>query len=94
MMDWAQIATAAGTFIGAMVAAFFSRKSKAAAEKVRTEVEGPGDEPSLRQILVDHTKTTAAQFERIHRESGAVAHRIDKLETAVGKLESAKRGKA
>lgn len=97
-MDAAQIAAAAGTFIGAMVAAFFSRKSKASAEKIQSEVEGPGNQPSLRQMLVAQNQavernanSVATEFARTHRDSGAIMERVGRLEGRVDKLESGAR---
>jgi len=98
MMDIAQAAAAAGTFIGAMVGAFFARKAKSSTEKLRAEVEGPGNEPSLRQMLLSqnrviegHAATVATEFARTHRDSGAIMERVSRLEGRVDKLEKVHR---
>lgn len=80
-----------GTFIGsAAVAAFASWRALKKSTAIQTELNGPGDEPSLRKLIKDQGDALGAlsadikkDFGAVHVELDGVSQRIEKLERAV-----------
>lgn len=87
----------AAEFIGISVAAFLANRSRLQSTATHKEMAGPGDEPSLRELIkaqgaliqvqgaaiVSLSSDIRKDFGVVHVELDGVSQRIEKLERAV-----------
>lgn len=88
--DIAQYIGWAGAFTASVIAGVMSRRAQKGSDSVKKEMEGPGDEPSIRDLIKNctaelavHRSDVAIGFKLIHDDVTALKDRIISLETVV-----------
>lgn len=81
--EGAQIVALIGTAIGSGIAAYYSNRSEKRSKTVQTEVNGPGDEPSLRDMLKTAKQETFDQYQVLNTNLGFVSERLKQVEHLV-----------
>lgn len=84
--------TLIGAGVGSAIAAFIanrarkaSDKSAASVQQVCTDLNGPVDEPSLRELIKDHQQQASDNFVRLHGDSVRQAIGLEALKETVSK---------
>ncbi len=78
-MDFLTAAMNIGAFVGASLAAYSARKAQVNTREVKTQMDGPADERSLRELVQHNSLAT----EKIREGVVAVGDRLQDLEKAV-----------
>lgn len=82
------LAGALGTSIGSFLVAVKSGRKVETMEtdvkSVKTSIEGPDDEPSLRQMVKDHSDNALSQFALLHKDNVLLSERVRQIEEAKG----------
>ncbi len=89
MNEIPQYVVMVGSLVGSAVAAFVSKRSLAKSTATQTEIEGPGDEPSLRKLIKDHGLTLVVLGDKIAKDFGALHIEVTGLSARIENLEKA-----
>lgn len=83
-----------GTAISSIIAGLYARRANIRSKTVQDELQGPGEEPSIRKIVIDsrikiaeHHVEVLEKFLELHSDAKLTVERLTMMETLQKKLE-------
>lgn len=75
------ICTGVGTVIGSFIVALRTAKTT---QHLKNQIDGPGLEPSMREMIRGHAETSQMQYSELHRDMVLLTQRMENVEKGKG----------